>query len=316
MELTVLALLIVAAAYNLAEGATRIGFYDGSCPRVEAIVKSTVRSHMSSNPMIGAGVLRLHFHDCFVRGCDGSILIDGPSAEKAALANLGLRGFEVIDDAKRQIEAACPGVVSCADILALAARDAVSESGGQFWPVPLGRRDGRVSSASDASNMPSPLDSVAVLKQKFSAKGLTTLDLATLSGAHTIGQTDCRFFSYRLYNFSSTGKPDPSMSQSTLAMLQQQCPRGDAGLNKVALDTGSQGSFDSSYFKNLRNGGGVLESDQRLMDDTGARITVTAFGVAGVTFRAGFVASMLRMSDIQVLTGSDGEIRRACNAVN
>lgn len=59
------------------------------------------------------------------QGCDGSVLIAGSSAERSALPNLGLRGFEVIDDAKTQVEVSCPGVVSCADILALAARDAV-----------------------------------------------------------------------------------------------------------------------------------------------------------------------------------------------
>ncbi|WZZ40393.1 hypothetical protein YC2023_036652 [Brassica napus] len=70
--------------------------------------------------------LRFHSDEGWrMNGCDGSVLIKGKSAEQAALANGGLRGFEVIDDAKAQLELECPGVVSCADILALAARDAV-----------------------------------------------------------------------------------------------------------------------------------------------------------------------------------------------
>ena len=114
----------MATKMALGQG-TRVGFYATTCPRVETIVQATVRSHFSSNPNIAPGLLRLHFHDCFVQGCDGSILIAGPSAERTSLPNSNLRGFEVIDDAKTQLEAACPGVVSCADILALATRDAV-----------------------------------------------------------------------------------------------------------------------------------------------------------------------------------------------
>lgn len=104
---------------------TRVGFYSSSCPLAESIVNSTVQSHLQSDPSLGPSILRMHFHDCFVHGCDASILIDGPGSEKQALPNLGVRGYEVIDDAKAQLEATCPGVVSCADILALAARDAV-----------------------------------------------------------------------------------------------------------------------------------------------------------------------------------------------
>lgn len=300
---------------------TQTGFYDRSCPDAEAIVKSTVQIHTQSDVTIAAGLVRLHFHDCFIQGCDGSILISGPSAERVAPANLGLRGFEVIDDAKAKIEAVCPGVVSCADILALAAKDAVELGNGPSWRVPLGRRDGRVSSSSDAANMPSPLDSISVLKQKFAAKGLTVEDLVVLNGAHTIGQTDCRFFSYRLYNYSASGQSDPSINNDYVSQLQELCPANGDGLTKVALDRGSQTTFDTSFFQNINKGYGVLESDQRLMSDDTTSNYVKRYGglisgLLGVRFDLAFASSMVKMGNIGVQTGTSGEIRKVCSVFN
>ena len=123
-SLLVFLLLALSVSYVHCQ-ATRVGFYSKTCPRAESIVRSTVQTHFRSNPTVAPGLLRMHFHDCFVQGCDASVLIDGPNTEKTAGPNLGLRGYEVIDDTKTQLEAACPGVVSCADILALAARDSV-----------------------------------------------------------------------------------------------------------------------------------------------------------------------------------------------
>ncbi|KDP28962.1 hypothetical protein JCGZ_19656 [Jatropha curcas] len=300
---------------------TRVGFYATTCPRAESIVRSTVQAHFNSNPTIAPGLLRMHFHDCFVQGCDASILIDGPNTEKTAGPNLLLRGYEVIDDAKTQLEAACPGIVSCADILALAARDSVILTNGPSWAVPTGRRDGRVSSASDAANLPGFTDSIAVQIQKFADLGLNTQDLVTLVGGHTIGTSACQFFRYRLYNFTTTGNgADPSIDPSFLPQLQTLCPQNGDASRRIALDTGSSNRFDGSFFANLRNGRGILESDQKLWTDTTTRTFVQRFlgirGLAGLTFNLEFGRSMVKMSNIGVKTGTNGEIRRTCSAVN
>lgn len=49
----------------------------------------------------------------------------GSQTEKVGIPNLTLRGFSFIDDVKKIIEAECLGIVSCADIIALVARDSV-----------------------------------------------------------------------------------------------------------------------------------------------------------------------------------------------
>ncbi|RDX82654.1 Cationic peroxidase 2, partial [Mucuna pruriens] len=314
-------LLIALVIVNTVHGqGTRVGFYSSTCPRAESIVKSTVRSYVSSDSTLAAGLLRLHFHDCFVQGCDASVLISDATTEKTAYGNLGLRGYEVIDDAKTQLEAACPGVVSCADILALAARDSVVLSGGLGWQVPTGRRDGRISQASDVSNLPSPFDSVDVQKQKFAAKGLNTQDLVTLVGAHTIGSAGCEFFSKRLYNFTANG-PDPSIKPSFLAKLRALCPQNSGASNRVALNTGSETKFDTSYYANLRNGQGVLQSDQAIWNDASTKKYIQKYlglirGFAGLTFEKEFGKSMVKMGNVELKTGTDGEIRNKCSANN
>ncbi|GFP98687.1 peroxidase n1 [Phtheirospermum japonicum] len=315
-------LISLATLVALSHGqGTRVGFYSRTCPRVESIVQSTVRSHFSSNRAIAPGLLRMHFHDCFVQGCDGSILIDGSDTEKTAGPNLLLRGYEVVDDAKQQLETACPGVVSCADILALAARDSVVLTGGASWAVPTGRRDGRVSLASDASNLPGFTDTVDVQIRKFNDKGLNIEDLVTLVGGHTIGTSACQFFRYRLYNFNSSGGADATIDPSFLPTLRSLCPDGGNGSVRVGLDNGSENRFDNSYFTNLRAGRGVLESDQRLwVDNNSTRNVVQRFlgirGLAGLTFGVEFGRSMVKMSNVEVKTGTNGEIRRLCSAVN
>lgn len=69
-----------------------------------------------------------------LQGCDASVLLDNADSEKLGAPNANsLRGFEVLDAAKSALEAACPGVVSCADVIAYAARDAMEVV--RRWPT-------------------------------------------------------------------------------------------------------------------------------------------------------------------------------------
>ena len=65
-----------------------------------------------------------------LQGCDASVIIASRDndAEKDAPDNVSLAGdgFDTVVRAKAEVEKKCPGVVSCADILAIAARDVVT----------------------------------------------------------------------------------------------------------------------------------------------------------------------------------------------
>ncbi|KAM6595294.1 hypothetical protein CsatA_005818 [Cannabis sativa] len=93
---------------------------------VEATVKTVVKAAFTKDPTIVAALLRLQFHDCFVKGCDASLLLDGKQSEKNAGPNLSVRGYDLIDTIKKSLESKCRQIVSCADIIAIATRDAVS----------------------------------------------------------------------------------------------------------------------------------------------------------------------------------------------
>ncbi|KAL8116682.1 cationic peroxidase 2-like [Apium graveolens] len=313
-------LLLLLLVTPLALAQTKVGFYSSSCPKAESIVTDTVKKHVKSNTAVAPGLLRMIFHDCFVHGCDASILIDGSDTEKTAVPNLLLRGYDVIEDAKTQLEAACPGVVSCADILALAGRDSTVAVGGLTYKVPTGRRDGLVSLASDTANLPRFTDSVSVQKQKFSDVGLSAQDLVTLVGGHTIGTVACQFVSYRLYNYTGAGDVDPSIDSAFVSTLKSLCPQNGDGNKRIALDYGSGDNFDNSFFKNVQNNRGIMESDQSLWQDSTTKNFVRRFigirGLAGLTLNVEFGKAMIKMTNIGVKTGTDGEIRKVCSKIN
>ncbi|XP_065875821.1 peroxidase 27-like [Euphorbia lathyris] len=299
-----------------------LGFYSKTCPDAEYIALNVVKQFVYKDPTLAAPLLRMHFHDCFVRGCDGSVLLDSTKknqAEKAAIPNLTLRGFNVIDAIKSAIEKKCPGVVSCADILSLATRDSVHMIGGAFWEVPTGRRDGRVSRSSEALNeIPSPFDDIYKLKKRFSGKGLNVKDLAVLSGGHTIGIGHCFIIQNRLYNFTGKGDTDPSLDPFYAAQLKKKCKPGNNMKTVVEMDPGSSKTFDKSYYNVVSKRRGLFQSDAALLNDvdTKSYVLSQSYSNNGFTFAHDFAQSMVKMGHIGVLTGKKGEIRKKCSFVN
>ncbi|KAF8017726.1 hypothetical protein BT93_H2811 [Corymbia citriodora subsp. variegata] len=295
-------------------------FYESTCPEAEAIIFSWVERVVSEDPRMAASLLRLHFHDCFVNGCDASVLLDdieGFVGEKTAGPNLNsLRGFEVIDAIKSDLETVCPRTVSCADILASAARDSVLLSGGPGWDVLMGRRDSLGASRDAANNnIPAPNSTVEILVAKFQNAGLTLSDMVALSGAHTMGKARCPTFRSRLAgSFPSTS---PEVNLDFLMSLQQLCSGPNSNSTLAELDLATPATFDNQYYVNLVSGEGLLQSDQVLFTgDDQTRQIVESYAEDPMTFFEDFKSSMVRMGSLGLLTGQEGEIRRNCRSVN
>ncbi|KAI3829359.1 hypothetical protein L1987_03479 [Smallanthus sonchifolius] len=318
-----LQMMVVLGLFSLhAEGqGLKVGFYEKSCPHAEKIVFKVIKDVMAVAPSLSGPLLRMHFHDCFIRGCDGSVLLDSPTrqSEKFSPPNLSLRGFNIIDRVKVALENACPGVVSCADIVALVARDVTVVTKGPFWEVETGRRDGKVSLFSDPINpvtgLPRFTANITVLKESFALRGLSTKDLVVLSGGHTIGMSHCSSFESRLYNFTGKGDTDPTMDQNYIARLKLKCkPRDQTTL--AELDPGSFKTFDDSYYKLVTKRRGLLQSDAALLNDPETRAYLDQATSHGSTFFKDFGVSMVKMGRIGVLTGSKGEVRKLCTKTN
>ncbi|URE48191.1 Cationic peroxidase 1 [Musa troglodytarum] len=259
-------------------------FYNASCPNALPIIQSAVKAAVAKERRMGASLLRLHFHDCFVQA--SPVTSSSFTGEKTAGPNNNsLRGFDVVDAIKSKLESACNQVVSCADILAVAARDSVVALGGPSWTVQLGRRDSTTASFSSAnSDIPRPDFNLTDLISAFSNKGLATTDMVALSGAHTVGQARC----------PSSGDDD----------------------SLAPLDASTPTAFDTCYYRNLLSNKGLLHSDQQLHGGGSTDSQVSSYAANSAKFFGDFASAMVKMGSISPLTGSSGEIRTNCRKTN
>uniref|UniRef100_A0A1J3ILS8 Peroxidase n=1 Tax=Noccaea caerulescens TaxID=107243 RepID=A0A1J3ILS8_NOCCA len=299
-------------------------FYGNSCPNVESIVRKVVQQKVKETFVTIPATLRLFFHDCFVNGCDASVLIQSTpnnKAEKDHPDNVSLAGdgFDVVIKAKKALDAipSCKNKISCADILTLATRDVVVAAGGPSYTVELGRFDGLVSTAESVNgNLPGPNDKVDKLNALFAKNKLTQEDMIALSAAHTVGFAHCSKVFNRIYNFNRTHSVDPTLNKAYAKELQAACPKKVDPRIAINMDPVSPRKFDNIYFKNLQQGKGLFTSDQVLFTDRRSKPTVDAWAKNNVVFNKAFVTAMTKLGRVGVKTRRNGNIRRDCGAFN
>lgn len=277
-------------------------FHANSCPQLEAIVRAEMVLALQSDITLAAGLIRIFFHDCFPQGCDASILLEGPNTEQAMGPNQTLqqKALLLIDQIRFKVHAACGPIVSCADILALATRDAVVGSGGESYSVPLGSFDSLApASPQDVGFLPSPTTGqVSVLLNAFASRGfLQPAELVALSGAHSIGRAHCNSFSDR------AGRQEDTFS----SFLFMTCARNPAHVQ--ILDVRTPDVLDNQYYWDLLAGQGVFTSDMALVMDFRTVPFVELFANNQGAFLDAFTQVMVKLSFFRPL-GNFGEIRQ------
>lgn len=218
----------------------------------------------------------------------------------------------MIDEAKERLEKACPSTVSCADIIALATRDAVALAGGLNYSLPTGRRDGFVSNMNDV-NVPDPNFTVDQAIQAFASKGLTPFEMVVLLGGHSVGISHCSFFQDRVSSEAS-----PPMNKTLVEKLQRVCGSADnSNPDQTAfLDQGTPFLVDNQFYGQILKSNGVLKIDQELASSNSTFGIVLGLSRNEIAFQQSFARAMVKLGSVEVLVGSKGEVRKNCRVFN
>ncbi|KAF8701518.1 hypothetical protein HU200_033543 [Digitaria exilis] len=279
-------LLLAAACHAL-----QVGFYQKTCPSAEALVRAEVQKAVVKDAGLGAGLIRMLFHDCFVE----------PTELRGDRRGEGRRGEGL------------PNTVSCADIIAFAARDASDlHSGSKIrFAMPGGRFDGRRSQATQTNALPPPFGKLSDLTDKFTAKRMSVEDLVVLSGAHSIVRSHCSSFVPERVSSPS------DMDASLVSQLKNQCPASPGPGNDpvVAEDVVTPNALDNQYYQNVLDHKVLFPSDAALMSLPQTAQMVRDLARKDGSWEKKFAAAMVKLASIGVKTSRDGEIRKNCRVV-
>ncbi|XP_010498932.1 PREDICTED: peroxidase 6-like [Camelina sativa] len=297
-------------------------YYSKTCPEFEQTLVQIVTDKQIAAPTTAAGTLRLFFHDCMVDGCDASILVASTprkTSERDADINRSLPGdaFEVVTRVKTALELKCPNVVSCSDILVGATRSLITMVGGTKVNVKFGRKDSLVSDMNRVEGkLARPNMTMDHIISIFESSGLTVQEMVALVGAHTIGFSHCKEFASRIFN--KTGESGPvGMNPKYAEELRKLCANYTKDEEMSAFnDVFTPGKFDNMYYKNLKHGYGLLQSDHAIAFDNRTRSLVDLYAANETAFFDAFAKAMEKVSEKNVKTGKLGEVRRRCDQYN
>ncbi|KAK9724066.1 hypothetical protein RND81_05G045400 [Saponaria officinalis] len=319
---SLLTLLLLSSLLQFHSGLSelQVNYYSRSCPNAESIIKDEVQKLYDEHGNTAVSWVRNLFHDCMVQSCDASLLLDtnaavGIRTEKSDIRNFGMRNFKYINTIKQALESKCPLTVSCADIIALSARDGSLLLGGPYIEMKTGRRDSRQSYATMVQKfIPNHNASASLLLSTFKSIGIDIEGAVAILGAHSVGRVHCVNLVNRLYP-----TVDPTLDPEYAAYLKHRCPTPNPEPKDVVYarnDRITPMVLDNMYYKNLLSGKGLLVIDQELASDPRTLPYVKRMAADNNYFHKQFSRAVLLLSENNPLTGSRGEIRKDCRFVN
>ncbi|XP_030512437.1 peroxidase 21-like [Rhodamnia argentea] len=313
-------LLLLLLQLPSGSGELQSNYYAESCPNAEEIINQEVANLYDEHGNTAISWIRNLFHDCMVQSCDASLLLEskrgkGIVSEQSSSRSIGMRNFKYVTKIKEALEKECPTTVSCADIIALSARDGIVLLGGPRIEMRSGRRDGKESYASVVEEfIPNHNDSMTLVLSCFESAGIDVEGTVALLGAHSVGRVHCVNLYDRLYP-----TVDPTLDMDYAEYLKGRCPMPDPNPKKVRYarnDRETPMLLDNMYYKHLVAHKGLLLVDQQLASNPITAPFVQRMASDNSYFQDQFARALLTLSENSPLTGDDGEIRKDCRYIN